>query len=203
MFDQLICRIALPPLRYEGRFTPPSPEGHSGLSRQFRRLQLGRRRGRSGSPGDVRHARPTSPSRRRLLPRRTTRRTAGERRAAGGRALALNENFGAPYAVELAPFYLAARPAVPGAAVGLRGGCRPARPARSPGCTRTAPCATLAPLPLPSEDGRAGPRRPDHHRRRRRLHERHARLLRARLRRHAPASSSGKPACRRAARRRR
>ncbi len=56
MFDQLACRIELQRLRYEGRYTPPSRAGLADLSRQFRHLQLGRRRGRSGAAGDVRHA---------------------------------------------------------------------------------------------------------------------------------------------------
>ena len=43
-------------LRYEGRYTPPSAAGLADLSRQFRRVQLGRRRCRSGPAGHVRHA---------------------------------------------------------------------------------------------------------------------------------------------------
>ena len=45
-FDQMWCRIEFRKMRYEGHFTPPSIEGTLRVSRQRRRLQLGRRRDR-------------------------------------------------------------------------------------------------------------------------------------------------------------
>ena len=92
-------------LRYDGRYTPPSIAGFADLSRQFRRLQLGRRRGRS----------PCARSRSRrltylafvsqLVPRAddTTLYVQGENRPKGSLP-ALNENFGAPFAVKLLAF---------------------------------------------------------------------------------------------------
>ena len=55
-FDQLACRIAFHQLRLRGPLHAAFGEGRDRLSRQFRHLQLGRRGGRSGAAGHVRHA---------------------------------------------------------------------------------------------------------------------------------------------------
>jgi len=104
MFDQLACRIAFRQLRYEGRYTPPSVEGTLVYPGNFGVFNWG---GVAVDP--VRQVAFTTPAYlafvSRLVPRENDAdlyvQTGG---SPPGRLPALNENFGAPFAVELGPF---------------------------------------------------------------------------------------------------
>lgn len=103
-FDQLACRIALKRLRYEGRYTPPSLEGTLVYPGNFGVFNWG---GIAVDPErQVAFLTPTYLAfRSTLVPRpdNTALVVQGKERPQAGLP-ALNENFGAPYAVKLSPF---------------------------------------------------------------------------------------------------
>ncbi len=104
MFDQLACRIEFRRLRYEGRFTPPSTQGtlvHPGNFGVFNWGSIAvdpKRQIAFVTPGYLAFVS-------RLVPRAddTTLYVQGENRPKGSLP-ALNENFGAPFAVQLYAF---------------------------------------------------------------------------------------------------
>ncbi|MBP2299881.1 glucose/quinate/shikimate family membrane-bound PQQ-dependent dehydrogenase [Azospirillum picis] len=104
MFDQLACRIALKRLRYDGRFTPPSLQGSLIYPGNFGVFNWG---GIAVDP--QRQIAFTTPAYlafvSQLVPRQndTDLYVQGSERPEFSLP-ALNENFGAPYAVKLAPF---------------------------------------------------------------------------------------------------
>lgn len=104
MFDQLACRIAFQKLRYEGRYTPPSIEGSLVYPGNFGVFNWG---GIAVDP--QRQVAFTTPTYlafvSQLVPRAddTTLYVQGEARPQDSLP-ALNENFGAPYAVKLSAF---------------------------------------------------------------------------------------------------
>jgi quinoprotein glucose dehydrogenase len=104
MFDQLACRIQLHQLRYEGRYTPPSTEGSLIYPGNFGVFNWG---GIAVDP--QRQITFTTPAYlafvSQLVPREddTTLYVQGENRPEYSLP-ALGENFGAPFAVKLAPF---------------------------------------------------------------------------------------------------
>lgn len=104
MFDQLACRIAFRQLRYEGRYTPPSTEGTLVYPGNFGVFNWG-----SIAVDPQRQVAFTTPTYlafvSRLVPRAddTTLYVQGEDRPKDSLP-ALNENFGAPFAVQLSAF---------------------------------------------------------------------------------------------------
>ncbi len=104
MFDQLACRIAFHKLRYEGRYTPPSLEGTLVYPGNFGVFNWG---GIAVDP--QRQVAFTTPTYlafvSQLVPRAddTTLYVQGEERPEDSLP-ALNENFGAPFAVKLSAF---------------------------------------------------------------------------------------------------
>lgn len=104
MFDQLACRIQFHRLRYEGRYTPPSTQGSLVYPGNFGVFNWG-----SIAVDPERQIAFTTPTYlafvSRLVPRpnATTLVVQGENRPEGSLP-ALNENFGAPFAVQLYPF---------------------------------------------------------------------------------------------------
>jgi len=104
LFDQLACRIAFHGLRYEGRFTPPSQQGTLVYPGNFGVFNWG---GIAVDP--VRQMAFTTPTylafRSQLVPRAddTTLYVQGSERPQHSLP-ALNENFGAPFAVKLSAF---------------------------------------------------------------------------------------------------
>ncbi len=104
MFDQLACRIAFQRLRYEGRFTPPSTQGSLIYPGNFGTFNWG---GVSVDP--QRQIAFTTPTYlafvSRLVPRpNDTSLMVQSDGPPKGSLPALNENFGAPFAIELGPF---------------------------------------------------------------------------------------------------
>ena len=104
MFDQLACRILFHQLRYEGRFTPPSTQGSLIYPGNFGVFNWG-----SIAVDPVRQVAFTTPTYlafvSTLVPRTDGRSLAVHPDGAPPGALpALNENFGAPYAVKLGAF---------------------------------------------------------------------------------------------------
>lgn len=104
LFDQLACRIEFHSLRYEGRYTPPSTEGTLVYPGNFGVFNWG---GVAVDPRrQVVFATPTYLAFvAKLIPREddTTLYVQGDNRPEGSLP-ALNENFGAPFAVELSAF---------------------------------------------------------------------------------------------------
>lgn len=104
MLDQLICRIKFKELRYEGRFTPPSEKGTLVYPGNFGVFNWD-----SIAVDPERQVAFMAPSYvtfvSRLIPRAddTERYVQGDDEPKGSLP-ALNENFGAPYAVQLHPF---------------------------------------------------------------------------------------------------
>jgi quinoprotein glucose dehydrogenase len=104
MFDQLACRIEFRRLRYEGRYTPPSLQGSLVYPGNFGVFNWG-----SIAVDPKRQIAFTTPTYlafvSRLVPRTdaTTPIVQGENRPEGSLP-SLNENFGAPFAVQLYPF---------------------------------------------------------------------------------------------------
>lgn len=104
VFDQLACRIAFHRLRYEGRFTPPSTQGSLIYPGNFGVFNWG-----SIAVDPQRQMAFTTPASlafvSRLIPRAddTTRYVQGKGQPTGSLP-ALNENFGAPFAIKLNPF---------------------------------------------------------------------------------------------------
>lgn len=103
-FDQLACRIAFHELRYEGRFTPPSVEGSLIYPGNFGVFNWG---GIAVDPvRQIVFATPTYLAfTSRLVPRSndTSLYVQEGGQPPAGALPALNENFGAPYAVEMGP----------------------------------------------------------------------------------------------------
>lgn len=104
MFDQLACRIAFHRLRYEGRYTPPSTRGSLIYPGNFGVFNWG---GIAVDP--ERQIAFTTPTYlafvSRLIPRSSDSALYVQGNGAPEGSLpALNENFGAPFAVELYPF---------------------------------------------------------------------------------------------------
>ncbi|HZH52802.1 MAG TPA: glucose/quinate/shikimate family membrane-bound PQQ-dependent dehydrogenase [Microvirga sp.] len=104
LFDQLACRIAFRQLRYEGRYTPPSTQGTLVYPGNFGVFNWG-----SIAVDPERQIAFTTPTYlafvSQLVPRQDdkTLYVQGEERPEGSLP-ALNENFGAPFAVKLYPF---------------------------------------------------------------------------------------------------
>jgi quinoprotein glucose dehydrogenase len=104
MFDQLACRIAFQRLRYEGRFTPPSTGGSLIYPGNFGVFNWG-----SVAVDPQRQVAFTTPAYlafvSTLIPRRDDKALlAQDGGAPKGFLPALNENFGAPFAVRMHPF---------------------------------------------------------------------------------------------------
>ncbi|NML46645.1 membrane-bound PQQ-dependent dehydrogenase, glucose/quinate/shikimate family [Ramlibacter sp. G-1-2-2] len=103
MFDQLWCRIAFHRLRYEGRFTPPSLQGSLVYPGNFGVFNWG---GVAVDPG--RGAVFATPDMlafvSQLVPRPDATTPIVQDKPPQGALPALNENFGAPFAVKLHPF---------------------------------------------------------------------------------------------------
>ncbi|CAO3440406.1 membrane-bound PQQ-dependent dehydrogenase, glucose/quinate/shikimate family [Azospirillum endophyticum] len=104
MFDQLACRIALKRLRYDGRFTPPSLQGSLIYPGNFGVFNWG-----SVAVDPQRQIAFTTPTYLAFVSQLVPRRNDTDLYVQGGERPqfslpALNENFGAPYAVKLAPF---------------------------------------------------------------------------------------------------
>lgn len=103
-FDQLACRIAFHRLRYEGRYTPPSVEGTLVYPGNFGAFNWGgiavdpQRQLAFTTPGYLAFTSQLVPR-----PDDTTLLVQGEKRPDNSLP-ALNENFGAPFAVKLAVF---------------------------------------------------------------------------------------------------
>lgn len=104
LFDQLACRIAFRKLRYEGRYTPPSEQGSLIYPGNFGVFNWG---GISVDPErQIAFATPTYLAFTSRLVRRSdsTSYLVQDKKGLEGRLPALNENFGAPFAVRLGPF---------------------------------------------------------------------------------------------------
>ena len=104
MFDQLACRIALKRLRYDGRFTPPTLQGSLIYPGNFGVFNWG-----SVAVDPKRQIAFTTPAYLAFVSQLVPRKNDTELYVQGGERPkfslpALNENFGAPYAVKLAPF---------------------------------------------------------------------------------------------------
>lgn len=104
MFDQLACRIALKRLRYDGRFTPPSLQGSLVYPGNFGVFNWG-----SVAVDPKRQIAFTTPAYLAFVSQLVPRKNDTDLYVQGGERPkfslpALNENFGAPYAVKLAPF---------------------------------------------------------------------------------------------------
>jgi quinoprotein glucose dehydrogenase len=104
MFDQLACRIALKRLRYDGRFTPPSLQGSLIYPGNFGVFNWG-----SVAVDPQRQIAFTTPTYLAFISQLVPRQNDKDLYVQGGERPqfslpALNENFGAPYAVKLAPF---------------------------------------------------------------------------------------------------
>jgi quinoprotein glucose dehydrogenase len=104
LFDQLACRIAFKRLRYEGRYTPPSTQGSLIHPGNFGVFNWG-----SVAVDPLRQIAFTTPTYlpfvSTLVPRpNDTALMVQEGGAPPGALPALNENFGAPFAVKLGPF---------------------------------------------------------------------------------------------------
>jgi quinoprotein glucose dehydrogenase len=98
LLDQLACRIQFQRLRYEGRFTPPSLEGSIVHPGNFGVFNWG---GVAVDP--VRQVMFATPAYLAFVSRLIPRENPTENYVSEG-APGLNENYGAPYAVELVPF---------------------------------------------------------------------------------------------------
>ena len=103
LFDQLACRIAFHGYRYEGRYTPPSLEGSLVYPGNFGVFNWG-----SVAIDPVRDVMFSTPAYlafvSKLVPRDNDSDLVVNQSQPEGALPALNENFGAPYAVELSPF---------------------------------------------------------------------------------------------------
>ena len=102
-FDQLICRINFHRLRYEGRFTPPSTQGSLVYPGNFGVFNWG-----SIAVDPERQVAFTTPTYlafvSKLVPRPDNTSLVVQDKPPKGSLPALNENFGAPFAVKLYPF---------------------------------------------------------------------------------------------------
>lgn len=98
MFDQLACRIEFRSLRYEGRYTPPSVEGTLVHPGNFGVFNWG---GVAVDP--VRQMVFATPAYLPFVSRLIPRENATKNYVSNGKP-GLNENYGAPFAVDLHPF---------------------------------------------------------------------------------------------------
>jgi quinoprotein glucose dehydrogenase len=102
LFDQLACRIDFHRLRYQGRFTPPSLQGTIVYPGNFGVFNWG-----SIAVDPVHGWAFTTPTYlpfiSQLLPRPNATALVANKQPPQGSLPALNENFGAPYAIRLAP----------------------------------------------------------------------------------------------------
>ena len=98
MFDQLACRIRFRSLRYEGRYTPPSTQGTLVYPGNFGVFNWG---GIAVDP--VRQEMFGTPSYLAFVSRLIPREDPNENYVSEGEP-GLNENYGAPFAVDLHPF---------------------------------------------------------------------------------------------------
>ncbi|ASK36240.1 membrane-bound PQQ-dependent dehydrogenase, glucose/quinate/shikimate family [Alcanivorax sp. N3-2A] len=98
LFDQLICRIQFHNLNYQGRFTPPSERGSLIYPGNFGVFNWG---GVAVDP--VRQVAFTTPAYLAFVSTLVPREDDSTHYVSKGKP-GLNENFGAPYAVELKPF---------------------------------------------------------------------------------------------------
>jgi quinoprotein glucose dehydrogenase len=104
MFDQLYCRVALKRLRYDGRFTPPSLQGSLIYPGNFGVFNWG---GVAVDPArQLAFTTPTYLAFVSTLVPRTNEKSlmVQDKGPPHGLLPALNENFGAPFAVKLGPF---------------------------------------------------------------------------------------------------
>jgi quinoprotein glucose dehydrogenase len=103
MFDQLWCRVAFHKLRYDGRFTAPSLQGSLIYPGNFGVFNWG-----SIAVDPVHGWAFTTPAYlafvSKLVPRPDGQALVVNKKPPKGSLPALNENFGAPYAVDLHPF---------------------------------------------------------------------------------------------------
>lgn len=99
IFDQLYCRVAFRRLRYEGRNTPPSTQGSLVYPGNFGVFNWG---GIAVDP--ERQVAFATPAYLAFISRLIPRENATKTYVSGGATPALNENFGAPFAVELKAF---------------------------------------------------------------------------------------------------
>lgn len=103
MFDQLWCRVAFHKLRYDGRFTAPSEQGSLVYPGNFGVFNWG-----SIAVDPVHGWAFTTPAYlafvSKLVPRPDGQALVVNKKPPKGSLPALNENFGAPYAVDLHPF---------------------------------------------------------------------------------------------------
>jgi len=104
MFDQLACRIALKRLRYDGRFTPPSLQGSLVYPGNFGVFNWG-----SVAVDPQRQVAFTTPTYLAFVSQLVQRQNDTDLYVQGDERPkfslpALNENFGAPYAIKLGPF---------------------------------------------------------------------------------------------------
>lgn len=103
LLDQLYCRIALRRLRYEGQYTPPSLQGSLVYPGNFGVFNWG-----SIAVDPVRGWAFVTPTYlafiSRLVPRSDANELLVQDKPPQGALPALNENFGAPYAVAMKPF---------------------------------------------------------------------------------------------------
>lgn len=103
LFDQLACRIAFHSYRYEGRYTPPSEQGSIIYPGNFGVFNWG-----SVAIDPVRQMAFTTPTylafTSKLVRREDDTSLLVNSSPPPGALPALNENFGAPFAIELAPF---------------------------------------------------------------------------------------------------
>ena len=103
MFDQLACRIQFHQLRYEGRYTPPSTQGTLVYPGNFGVFNWGsvavdpELQAVFATPGYLAFVS-------KLIPREDDTSLHVQDSEPEGALPALNENFGAPFAVELSPF---------------------------------------------------------------------------------------------------
>lgn len=103
LFDQLACRISFHQLRYEGRYTPPTEQGSLVYPGNFGVFNWGsvaidpRRQAVVSTPAYLAFVS-------RLVPRQNDQALVVNESAPPGSLPALNENFGAPFAVQLKPF---------------------------------------------------------------------------------------------------
>jgi quinoprotein glucose dehydrogenase len=102
-FDQLACRIEFHRMRYQGRFTPPSLQGTIVHPGNFGVFNWG-----SIAVDPVHGWAFTTPTYlpfvSQLLPRPNDTALVANKEPPQGKLPALNENFGAPYAIKLVPF---------------------------------------------------------------------------------------------------
>ena len=98
-FDQLACRMMFRELRYEGRFTPPSTQGSLIYPGNFGVFNWG---GIAVDPG--RQMVFATPVHLAFVSKLIPRENATKHYVSPPDSVGINENFGAPYAVDLHPF---------------------------------------------------------------------------------------------------